>query len=103
MLMDHTQWDQVLPSLPSTFTYIRPVLPLSAHRRPMNPGTDLTLYGQVNIVADFLDALDLTASPRCCPPVVTRKSQALTYCRCLTNPRRSPARSAISCPVGRWT
>ena len=59
LLMDHTLWDRVLPLLPQGFRYIRPVLPLGAHRRAMNPGTDLTLPGQVRLVADFLDALAL--------------------------------------------
>ncbi|MET9804705.1 alpha/beta hydrolase [Streptomyces sp. NPDC006368] len=61
LLMDHTLWDRVLPLLPQGFRYLRPVLPLGAHRRPMNPGADLTLRGQVRLVADFLDALDLDA------------------------------------------
>lgn len=60
LLMDHTLWDRVLPLLPAGFRYLRPVLPLGAHRRPMAPGADLSLAGQVRIVADFLDALDLT-------------------------------------------
>lgn len=59
LLMDHTQWDRCLPHLPEGFRYIRPVLPLGAHRIPMNPGADLTLDGQIRIVAGFLDALDL--------------------------------------------
>ena len=59
LLMDHTLWDRVLPLLPAGFRYIRPVLPLGAHRRAMNPGTDLTLPGQVRLVADLLDALGL--------------------------------------------
>jgi pimeloyl-ACP methyl ester carboxylesterase len=59
VLMDHRQWDLVLPLLPGGFRYVRPVLPLGAHRRPMNPGADLTLPGQVKLVADFLAALDL--------------------------------------------
>lgn len=61
LLMDHTVWDRVLPLLPTGFTYLRPVLPLGAHRRPMKPQADLTLRGQVQLVADFLDALDLDA------------------------------------------
>lgn len=60
LLMDHTLWDRVLPLLPDGFTYVRPVLPLGAHRVPMKPDVDLTLDGQVQIVADFLDALGLT-------------------------------------------
>lgn len=59
LLMDHTVWDRVLPLLPDGFRYIRPVLPLGAHRRAMDPGADLTLPGQVRLVADLLDALDL--------------------------------------------
>ncbi|MGI8330448.1 alpha/beta fold hydrolase [Actinomadura scrupuli] len=59
LLMDHTVWDRVLPLLPEGFRYVRPVLPLGAHRRPMKPGTDLTLRGQVGLVAGFLDALAL--------------------------------------------
>jgi len=51
LLMDHTLWDRVLPLLPEGFRYVRPVLPLGAHRRAMNPGTDLTLPGQVRLGA----------------------------------------------------
>jgi len=59
LLMDHTLWDRVLPLLPEGFRYVRPVLPLGAHRRATNPGADLTLPGQVRLVADLLDALTL--------------------------------------------
>jgi len=59
LLMDHTVWDRVLPLLPAGFHYIRPVLPLGAHRHAMSPGADLTLPGQVRLVADLLDALGL--------------------------------------------
>jgi pimeloyl-ACP methyl ester carboxylesterase len=57
--MDHTLWDRVLPLLPGGFRYVRPVLPLGAHRRAMRADADLTLAGQVELVADLLDALDL--------------------------------------------
>lgn len=60
LLMDHTVWDRVLPLLPSGFRYVRPVLPLGAHRIPMRADADLTLPGMVDLVADVLDALDLT-------------------------------------------
>jgi pimeloyl-ACP methyl ester carboxylesterase len=59
LLMDHTVWDAVMPLLPAGFRYVRPVLPLGAHRRPMRPDADLSLAGQVTIVADLLDALRL--------------------------------------------
>jgi pimeloyl-ACP methyl ester carboxylesterase len=61
VLMDHTLWDRVLPLLPEGFRYVRPVLPLGAHRRAMHPAADLTLAGQVRLVADLLDALRLDA------------------------------------------
>lgn len=59
LLMDHTVWDSCLPHLPPGFRYVRPVLPLGAHRVPMRCDADLTMDGQIQIVADFLDALDL--------------------------------------------
>jgi pimeloyl-ACP methyl ester carboxylesterase len=59
LLMDHRIWDQVLPLLPGGFRYVRPRLPLGAHRRAMKPGADLTLPGHARIVAGFLAALDL--------------------------------------------
>jgi pimeloyl-ACP methyl ester carboxylesterase len=59
VLMDHQVWDEVVPLLPSGFRYVRPVLPLGAHRRPMHPDANLTLSGQVAVVGDLLDALDL--------------------------------------------
>ena len=60
LLMDHTVWDRVLPLLPAGFRYVRPLLPLGSHRIPMRPDADLTLPGMVDLVADLLDALDLT-------------------------------------------
>ncbi|MCW2593867.1 MAG: putative hydrolase or acyltransferase of alpha/beta superfamily [Mycobacterium sp.] len=60
LLMNENVWDQVLPLLPPGFHYLRPVLPLGGHRRPMRPDADLTMPGMVGIVADFLDALDLS-------------------------------------------
>ncbi|MGZ8748122.1 MAG: alpha/beta fold hydrolase, partial [Mycobacterium sp.] len=37
-----------------------PVLPIGGHRIPMRDDADLTMPGMVEVVADFLDALDLT-------------------------------------------
>lgn len=59
LLMDHTVWDRVLGLLPDGLRYLRPVLPLGAHRQAMHPDADLSLAGQVRIVAEFLDALEL--------------------------------------------
>ena len=60
VLMNDTQWDLALPLLPSGYRYLLPVLPLGGHRVPMREDADLTMPGMVGVVADFLDALDLT-------------------------------------------
>jgi pimeloyl-ACP methyl ester carboxylesterase len=60
LLMNDAQWSLALPLLPPGFRYLLPVLPMGGHRIPMREDADLTLPGMVNIVADFLDALDLT-------------------------------------------
>ncbi|AGB23045.1 putative hydrolase or acyltransferase of alpha/beta superfamily [Mycobacterium sp. JS623] len=59
LLMNDAQWNLALPLLPAGFRYLLPVLPMGAHRIPMRAEADLTLQGMVDIVADFLDALDL--------------------------------------------
>ncbi|MDL9938135.1 alpha/beta hydrolase [Gordonia sp. ABSL1-1] len=59
LLIDHTVWDRVIPLLPKGFRYIRPNLPLGSHRVPLRADADLSLAGQVAVVADFLAALDL--------------------------------------------
>jgi pimeloyl-ACP methyl ester carboxylesterase len=59
-LMNDTLWNTVLPRLPGGFRYLLPVLPMGGHRVPMREDADLTMPGMVGIVADFLDALDLT-------------------------------------------
>jgi pimeloyl-ACP methyl ester carboxylesterase len=60
LLMSDTQWDLALPHLPAGFRYLIPVLPIGGHRIPMRDDADLTMPGMVAIVADFLEALDLT-------------------------------------------
>lgn len=60
LLMNDTQWDLALPHLPTGFRYLLPVLPIGGHRIPMRDDADLTMPGMVDVVADFLDALDLT-------------------------------------------
>jgi len=59
LLMNHTQWDTVIDLLPGGFRYVLPDLPLGAHSRPLHPDTDLTLRGLCQLIADFLEALDL--------------------------------------------
>lgn len=60
VLMTPSVWDRVLTSLPDGFRYVRPLLPLGSHREPMRTEADLSLGGQVRLLAEFLDALDLT-------------------------------------------
>ncbi|MBY0285804.1 MAG: alpha/beta hydrolase [Mycobacteriaceae bacterium] len=60
LLMNDTQWDLALPHLPAGYRYVLPVLPIGGHRIPMREDADLTMPGMVDVVADFLDALDLT-------------------------------------------
>lgn len=59
LLINHTVWDAVIDRLPSGFRYILPNLPLGAHPEPMHPDADLSLAGLNQIIADFLEALDL--------------------------------------------
>lgn len=58
LLMDGRQWRKVLPQLPE-YRCITPTLPMGAHTSPMRHDADLTETGMANILADFLDALDL--------------------------------------------
>src|SRR6202165_1437112 len=60
LLMNDALWNTALPLLPRGFRYLLPVLPMGGHRVPMREDADLTMPGMVGIVADFLDALDLT-------------------------------------------
>jgi pimeloyl-ACP methyl ester carboxylesterase len=59
LIMDHTLWRKVLPALEGDYRCVLPTLPLGGHRTPMKPDADLRLWAMVNLVADFLDALDL--------------------------------------------
>ena len=59
LLMNDAQWNLALPLLPPGFRYLLPILPIGGHRIPMREDADLTLPGMVDIVADFLDVLDL--------------------------------------------
>lgn len=58
LLMNETHWRKVVPLLDG-YRCIRPVLPLGAHRTPMNADADLTQRGVARILADFLEALVL--------------------------------------------
>ena len=59
LLMDQSMWDSTMPFLPAGYRYVRPVLPLGAHRIPMAPEADLSLYAMARMVWELLEALDL--------------------------------------------
>jgi pimeloyl-ACP methyl ester carboxylesterase len=53
-------WRAVVPELAAGHRCIAPDLPLGAHSHPLRPDADLSLPGLARIVADLLEALDLT-------------------------------------------
>lgn len=59
LLMNDAQWNLALPLLPQGYRFLLPILPMGGHRIPMRDDANLTLPGMVDIVGDFLDALDL--------------------------------------------
>lgn len=58
--MDRSLWRHVVAELRSDYRCITPTLPLGGHRRPMRPEADLSIRGQVRLVAEFLDRLALS-------------------------------------------
>src|SRR4051812_43432776 len=60
LLVNADLWRHVLPAVAAEgFRCLAPDWPLGAHRRPMDPGADLTPPGVAQLIADFLVALDL--------------------------------------------
>ena len=59
LLMTASLWDAVVAELGPGVRCVRPTLPLGAHRRPMRPDADLSLRGQVRLLAEFLERLEL--------------------------------------------
>jgi pimeloyl-ACP methyl ester carboxylesterase len=60
LLMDETLWDGPAAELSAGHRCVIPVLPLGAHRRPMDPTADLSLPGIARLVTEFIERLDLT-------------------------------------------
>jgi pimeloyl-ACP methyl ester carboxylesterase len=53
-------WRKVVPDVAAAgFRCLAPDLPLGSHELPMHPGADLSPTGNADVIADFLDALDL--------------------------------------------
>jgi pimeloyl-ACP methyl ester carboxylesterase len=59
LLMDASVWDAVIADLSVDHRCVAPTLPLGAHRHAMDADADLSLRGIAQLVAEFLDRLDL--------------------------------------------
>jgi pimeloyl-ACP methyl ester carboxylesterase len=59
-LVDGRLWDGVVDSLSHRCRCIAPDWPIGSQQIPMKPDADLTPYGIAAIIADFLEALDLS-------------------------------------------
>ncbi|WP_329202020.1 alpha/beta fold hydrolase [Streptomyces sp. NBC_01435] len=59
LAFDDSVWDAVVADLREDFRVVVPVLPLGSHRRPMRPSADLSAQGVADLLAEFLDGLDL--------------------------------------------
>jgi pimeloyl-ACP methyl ester carboxylesterase len=59
-LVDGALWREVTPLLADRFRCIVPDLPLGSHRIPMRADADLSPPGIARLIADFMDALDLS-------------------------------------------
>jgi pimeloyl-ACP methyl ester carboxylesterase len=59
LMMDGSQWRNVVARLRGDFRCVLPTLPLGAHRDPMRADADLSMRGVVAILEEFIAALDL--------------------------------------------
>jgi pimeloyl-ACP methyl ester carboxylesterase len=59
LVMDHRQWERVVPELRDELRCVTVTLPMGAHRRPMKPDADLSMVGMGRILAELLERLDL--------------------------------------------
>lgn len=59
LLVDSRLWDGVLAELGDELRCIAPDLPLGAHTIALDDAADRTPLGMANLIADFLEALDL--------------------------------------------
>lgn len=60
LLVDGRLWRDVTPPLAKAHRCIVPDWPLGAHRTALNAGADRSPRGIAHLIADFLDALELT-------------------------------------------
>ena len=60
-LVDGRLWSETAEHLSATHRCILPDWPMGAHRLPMNADADLSPPGVANVIADFLEALELSS------------------------------------------
>jgi pimeloyl-ACP methyl ester carboxylesterase len=59
-LVDGRLWDGVVDRLSGSHRCLAPDWPIAAHQIPMRPDADLTPYGIADLIASFLEELDLS-------------------------------------------
>jgi pimeloyl-ACP methyl ester carboxylesterase len=59
LIMDGSLWRHVVADLRRDYRCVLPTLPFGAHRHPMRPDADLSMSGMVEILGEFIEALDL--------------------------------------------
>jgi pimeloyl-ACP methyl ester carboxylesterase len=59
LIMDGSLWRHVVADLRRDFRCVLPTLPFGAHRHPMRPDADLSMSGMVEILGEFIEALEL--------------------------------------------
>lgn len=63
LMMDASLWDGPIAELSLDHRCVAPTLPLGAHRHGMHSEADLSLPAIAQLVAEFLDRLDLSMTP----------------------------------------
>lgn len=59
LIMDGSLWRHVVADLRRDYRCVLPTLPFGAHRQAMRPDADLSMRGMVEILGEFIEALDL--------------------------------------------
>jgi pimeloyl-ACP methyl ester carboxylesterase len=59
LIMDGSLWRHVVADLRRDYRCVLPTLPLGAHRLPMRADADLSMRGLVEILGEFIEAVDL--------------------------------------------
>ncbi|GAA2667667.1 alpha/beta fold hydrolase [Nonomuraea recticatena] len=59
LAFDESVWQAVVEDLRADYRVVVPVLPIGSHRRPMRPEADLSAQGVADVLAEFMERLDL--------------------------------------------